>query len=125
MRKHHAKTLETMAEEAAKRNEKPMRPFVLYSLRRTFLTRLEQSGCDAWTLARIAGHASIAISSRKMAPESPEQYADDIHREHRGEGQKRREPFRNRDLAHEEIFVLSIWFCQQSWAYMGHCRPPK
>jgi integrase len=30
----------------------------------TFLTRLGASGCDAWTLARIAGHSSIAISSR-------------------------------------------------------------
>jgi hypothetical protein len=38
---------------AAKRNEKPTRPFVLYSLRHTFLTRLGQSGCDVWTLARI------------------------------------------------------------------------
>jgi integrase len=57
-----------MAEEAAKRSEKPTRPFVLYSLRHTFLTRLGQSGCDVWTLARIAGHASIAISSRYVHP---------------------------------------------------------
>ncbi len=35
-----------------------MRPFVLYSLRHTFLTRLGESGCDVWTLARIAGHSS-------------------------------------------------------------------
>jgi integrase len=41
---------------------------VLYSLRHTFLTRLGQSGCDVWTLARIAGHASIAISSRYVHP---------------------------------------------------------
>jgi integrase len=57
-----------MAEEAAKRDEKPTRPFVLYSLRHTFLTRLGQSGCDVWTLARIAGHASITISSRYVHP---------------------------------------------------------
>ena len=56
LRKHHARAFETMAEEAAKRNEKPTRPFMLYSLRQTFLTRLGQSGCDVWTLARIAGH---------------------------------------------------------------------
>jgi len=68
LRKHHAKAFETMAEEAAKRNEKPPRPFVLYSLRHTFLTRLGQSGCDVWTLARIAGHASITISSRYVHP---------------------------------------------------------
>src|SRR5215472_2238126 len=41
-----------------------VRPFVLYSLRHTFLTRLGESGCDAWTPARIAGHNSIAISAR-------------------------------------------------------------
>jgi hypothetical protein len=28
----------------------------------TFLTRLGESGCDAWTLARIAGHFNISIS---------------------------------------------------------------
>jgi hypothetical protein len=43
-------------------------PFVLYSLRHTFLTRLGESGCDVWTLARIAGHSSIAISSRYVHP---------------------------------------------------------
>lgn len=45
-----------------------VRAFVLYSLRHTFLTRLGESGCDAWTLARIAGHSSIAISSRYVHP---------------------------------------------------------
>ncbi|NDQ57955.1 MAG: tyrosine-type recombinase/integrase [Acidipila sp.] len=45
-----------------------VRPFVLYSLRHTFLTRLGESGCDAWTLARIAGHASITISARYVHP---------------------------------------------------------
>jgi integrase/recombinase XerD len=68
LRKQHAKTFRTLATEAAKRNEKPVRPFVLYSLRHSFLTRLGQSGCDAWTLARIAGHASIGISARYVHP---------------------------------------------------------
>jgi integrase len=49
--------------EAAK-----IRHFVLYSIRHTFLTRLGQSGCDAWTLARIAGHNSIKVSSRYVHP---------------------------------------------------------
>jgi integrase len=44
------------------------RPFVLYSLRHTFLTRLGESGCDAWTLARVAGHSSVAMSSRYVHP---------------------------------------------------------
>jgi integrase len=68
LRKQHSKTFSTIAEEASKRNEKPVRPFVLYSLRHTFLTRLGESGCDAWTLARIAGHASINISARYVHP---------------------------------------------------------
>jgi integrase len=45
-----------------------VRPFVLYSLRHTFLTRLGQSGCDVWTLARIAGHSSIVMSARYVHP---------------------------------------------------------
>lgn len=47
-----------------------VRPFVLYSLRHTFLTRLGAAGCDAWTLARIAGHSSIAMSTRYVHPSS-------------------------------------------------------
>lgn len=43
-------------------------PFVLYALRHTFLTRLGGAGCDAWTLARIAGHSSIAMSARYVHP---------------------------------------------------------
>src|SRR3989440_6534579 len=45
-----------------------VRDFVLYSFRHTFLTRLGESGCDAWTLARIAGHSSIVISMRYVHP---------------------------------------------------------
>jgi integrase len=45
-----------------------VRPFVLYSLRHTFLTRLGESGCNVWTLARIAGHSSIGISARYVHP---------------------------------------------------------
>jgi integrase len=68
LRRQHAKAFATIAEEASKRDEKPVRPFVLYSMRHTFLTRLGESGCDAWTLARIAGHSSIAMSSRYVHP---------------------------------------------------------
>jgi integrase len=45
-----------------------VRSFVLYSLRHAFLTRLGESGCDSWTLARIAGHSSVAISARYVHP---------------------------------------------------------
>ena len=32
------------------------------------LTRLGESGCDVWTLARIAGHSNIRISQRYVHP---------------------------------------------------------
>jgi integrase len=68
LRKQHANAFKAIAAEATERNEKPVRRFVLYSLRHTFLTRLGQSGCDVWTLARVAGHSSIGISARYVHP---------------------------------------------------------
>jgi integrase len=68
LKKQHAKAFKTLREEAAKNNEQPIRPFMLYSLRHTFLTRLGESGCDAWTLARIAGHSNVSMSSRYVHP---------------------------------------------------------
>jgi integrase len=47
-----------------------VRPFVIYSFRHTFLTRLGESGCDTWTLARIAGHSSVKMSERYVHPSS-------------------------------------------------------
>jgi integrase len=67
-RKQHAATFEAIAKEAKMNSVKPVRAFVLYSLRHTFLTRLGESGCDAWTLARIAGHSNISMSSRYVHP---------------------------------------------------------
>jgi integrase len=45
-----------------------VRPFDVYSIRHTFLTRLGESGCDVWTLARIAGHSNIKMSQRSVHP---------------------------------------------------------
>ncbi len=45
-----------------------VRAFEAYSIRHTFLTRLGESGCDVWTLARIAGHSNISISQRYVHP---------------------------------------------------------
>lgn len=45
--------------------------FVIHSLRHTMLTRLGESGADAFTIQRIAGHASIAMSQKYVHP-SPE-----------------------------------------------------
>lgn len=58
VRKHHDEALEASG----------VTPFVLYTLRHTFLTRLGESGCDVWTLARIAGHSTIAMSARYVHP---------------------------------------------------------
>lgn len=45
--------------------------FVLHSLRHTMLTRLGESGVDAFTIMRIAGHSSVVVSQRYVHP-SPE-----------------------------------------------------
>jgi integrase len=41
---------------------------VLHSTRHTFCTRLGESGCDAFTIQRLAGHSSIVISQRYVHP---------------------------------------------------------
>ena len=43
--------------------------FVLHSIRHTFLTRLGASGCDAWTLAKVAGHSNIRVSAHYVHPQ--------------------------------------------------------
>jgi integrase len=74
LKKQHTRAFRLANAGIAERNaangtkEGEIKPWVLYSFRHTFLTRLGQSGCDAWTLARIAGHSSIAISSRYVHP---------------------------------------------------------
>lgn len=68
LKKQHVKAFRIVNEEAQKNGLPPVTPFVLYSFRHTFLTRLGRSGCDVWTLARIAGHNSITISSRYVHP---------------------------------------------------------
>lgn len=68
LKKQHTKTFGVVNQEAKKNNQQLLRPFVLYSFRHTFLTRLAESGCDAWTLARIAGWSDISISKRYVHP---------------------------------------------------------
>ena len=53
----------------ALKNSKVAR-FEPYILRHTALTRLAESGCDVFTLARIAGHSSIAITQRYVHPQA-------------------------------------------------------
>ena len=68
LKRQHKRVFKTLSKQAQENNQKPIRRFVLYSLRHTFLTRLGESGCDAWTLARIAGHGDIRISARYVHP---------------------------------------------------------
>jgi integrase len=42
--------------------------FVLHSLRHTMLTRLGESGVEAFTIMRIAGHSSVTVSQRYVHP---------------------------------------------------------
>jgi integrase len=44
--------------------------FEIYCLRHSALTMLAESGCDAFTLARIAGHCSITITQRYCHPQA-------------------------------------------------------
>jgi integrase len=68
LKKQHARTFRTMDAEAKKHKTRLTTPWVLYAWRHTFVTRLGESGCDTWTLARIAGHSSVEISSRYVHP---------------------------------------------------------
>jgi site-specific recombinase XerD len=45
-------------------------PFPPYCMRHTALTDLATLGCDAFTLARIAGHSSISITQRYCHPQA-------------------------------------------------------
>lgn len=46
-----------------------VKPFPPYCFRHTALTRLGESGCDVFTLAKIAGHSSILITQRYCHPQ--------------------------------------------------------
>lgn len=49
--------------------ESGLTSFCLYTLRHSALTRLAESGCDAFTLARIAGHSSITMTAKYTHPQ--------------------------------------------------------
>jgi integrase len=42
--------------------------FVIHSLRHTMLTRLGESGAEAFTIMKIAGHSSVTVSQRYVHP---------------------------------------------------------
>jgi integrase len=71
-KKYHAKALEALAKAHKEKPEecREVKPFEPYCLRHTALTNLGASGCDAFTLARIAGHSSIQMTMRYCHPQA-------------------------------------------------------
>jgi integrase len=66
----HAAALRLINKQAKEKNETGIPRFEPYCIRHTALTRLAESGCDAFTLARIAGHSSITITQRYCHPQA-------------------------------------------------------
>ena len=67
----HARALSAIENEATKEEKPtPVKAFPPYTMRHTALTRLAEAGCDAFTLARIAGHSSITITQRYCHPQA-------------------------------------------------------
>ena len=67
----HSRALKTIESTAKEQGEQtPVKPFPPYTMRHTALTRLAEAGCDAFTLARIAGHSSITITQRYCHPQA-------------------------------------------------------
>jgi integrase len=66
----HGKALDEANKKAKQNKTRELKPFQPYVLRHTALTMLAQAGCDAFTLARIAGHSSIAITQRYIHPQA-------------------------------------------------------
>jgi integrase len=68
----HSRALAALAKaHKEKPQENPeVKSFEPYCLRHTALTNLAAAGCDAFTLARIAGHGSITITQRYCHPQA-------------------------------------------------------
>ena len=66
----HAAAISRANAKAAKEGIRKLAYFQPYVLRHTALTRLAEAGCDAFTLARIAGHSSITITQRYIHPQA-------------------------------------------------------
>ena len=68
----HAKALAALqkAHEERPKENPEVRPFEPYCLRHTALTNLAAAGCDAFNLARIAGHSRITTTERYIHPQA-------------------------------------------------------
>jgi integrase len=66
----HGRALRSIADNHKEGKSVALKPFPPYVLRHTALTRLGESGCDAFTLARIAGHSNIGMTMRYVHPQA-------------------------------------------------------
>jgi integrase len=66
----HKRAIDRVNCKARLEGGKQLQPFQPYILRHTALTQLAKSGCDVFTLARIAGHSSITITQRYVHPQA-------------------------------------------------------
>jgi integrase len=64
----HVETSTLRRAHASALTNSGVKPFVLYTLRHTFLTRLGEANVDAFSIMKIAGHHSITISARYVHP---------------------------------------------------------
>lgn len=68
----HGKALAALqkAHEEKPEENPEVKPFEPYCLRHTALTNLAAAGCDAFTLARIAGHSRVSTTERYVHPQA-------------------------------------------------------
>ncbi len=88
-----------------------VQPFVLYSLRHTFLTRLGRSGCPLWTLAKIAGHSDLNVSKHYVHA-TDEEGADAIKNLESSETKMKQR--RNRAVVNAKPKLLAVTTKQKS-----------
>jgi integrase len=71
-KQYHAKALARLSEahEDDPKANPELKPFAPYCLRHTALTWLNKAGCDAYDLAKIAGHSNIRITQRYIHPDT-------------------------------------------------------
>jgi integrase len=68
LRLQHLNVFETLREQSEQGQREPLRPFCLYTLRHTALTRWAEAGMSPFLLAQIAGHSSVRITQRYVHP---------------------------------------------------------
>jgi len=66
----HARAIKKSNENLDERKVPELKKFEPYVMRHTALTRLGESGCDVFTLGRIAGHSSITMTMRYIHPQA-------------------------------------------------------